>query len=657
MDKHLYLKLAINNIRQNRKFYLPYMVAASGIVLTFYIMNFLSGFKGLETLKGAGQVVFTMYLGTFVIGLVSIIFLFYINSFLMKRRKKEIGLYSVLGMEKKHIGRVLAIEKIVVSISILIAGIGTGIIFSKLLFLILLKLIKMGPDFAYEFTFNGVINTGIFFGVLFLAIIIYDVLSVRMNNPIELLKGGNVGEKEPKAKILMTLLGIITMGTGYYIAITTKDPISAIILFFIAVVLVIIGTYLLFTSVSIFILKLLKKNKNFYYKPGNFTAISGMLYRMKQNAVGLANICILSTMVLVMVSTTVSLYIGTEDMLKTRVEGDVNIMINDTDIDEVGNIEDAVNDYLKDEKIKYSNLKVIQSIDCVLSEKNGEYITEWSTFDNMNSIIFEKEELYQSITKEVVDLKDGEYLAYAHGLNKNKIMPEEFNIKGIDFKFTKKGDVKKFITPGNEEANVTGYTLMVVNEKTANELLKCGSGNINISFDVNEDAEGEVEISEALVEKLSSGIIKFEYINEITRGYLEDFYYQFIGGFLFLGILLGTVFTCMAAVVIYYKQITEGFYDKDKFQIMQKVGMSNSEVKATIRKQVVMVFFLPLIVAGIHTFGAFPLVSKLLCLFGLSNTNLFAICTLITLGVFSLIYGAVYLITAREYYKIVSWEK
>ncbi len=325
MSKMFYQKLAVTNIKKNGKTYFPYILTCISTIAMFYIMNFISVNDGLDSMYGGRELKTILNLGTYVIGFFSVVFLFYTNSFLIKRRKKELGLYNILGMEKKHIAKLLLWETLFVAIISMILGLISGIAVSKLIFLVLLKILNFKVTMGFVISTNSIVKTVILFGSIFLLTLINNMRQIHLAKPVELLKGGQIGEKEPKTKWILTLIGILSLGAGYYIALTTEAPLAALNMFFLAAILVMIGTWSLFTAGSIALLKMLRKNKKFYYKTNHFINVSGMIYRMKQNAVGLANICILSTTVLVMLSTTVSLYIGMEDVLRTRFPRDISI--------------------------------------------------------------------------------------------------------------------------------------------------------------------------------------------------------------------------------------------------------------------------------------------------------------------------------------------
>lgn len=664
VGKSFSIKLAVNNVKNNRKFYLPYFLASVGIIAMFYIIAFLAISKGIQEMSDALAMI--MGFGVFVMGIFAFIFLFYTNSFLMKRRKKEIGLYNILGMEKKHIGKILIIENVIISISSIVIGLLCGILFSKLVHLFLSWVFGAEPPFGIEISWFAVVITLALFGVLFLLTMLTNQMSIHLAKPIELLYGGNVGEKEPRTKWLLAIIGVICLGIGYYIAITTESPLTALMLFFVAVVLVIVGTYCLFTAGSVAILKALKKNKKFYYKPGNFTAVSGLIYRMKQNAVGLANICILSTMVLVMVSGTVSLYVGMNDILDGRYAGDVTVAVTpqenqriaEEDRERVG---DTVKKICQEEgrKIKtyydYETLvfSVMKDGDDFLASSDIEKVESVNQVANLAVLTADE---FEGISGQKLNLDKDQVAAYSYGDE----LSEDFSIN--DMQFHVKARLDKFTVEDLSVYMTDAYYLVVADDQVLtqiNDLQTKAYGEsgsqIKTEFVLNMDGSDEEKL--ACYNKIENAVydLKFPFemmrVDSKQRG-SKDFM-GLVGGFLFLGIFLGIVFTFAAALIIYYKQISEGYYDKDKFEIMQKVGMSKSEVKKTIRKQVLMVFFIPLVMAGIHILAAFKMITRLLQVFMMYNVSLFAICTVGTFVVFAIIYAIVYAVTAREYYKIV----
>ena len=538
MNRHFFRKLAAGNIRKNASTYLPYIITCVVTTAIYYMVKSLSLNPGLEQMMGADTLAYTMYLGSWITAIFAFIFLFYTNSFLMKRRKKEFGVFNILGMEKRHLARTLAWETLYVTLLSLTLGLVLGIALDKIMFLVIARVVGGDISLGFFVSPRAIVGTVELFAVIFLLIWLHSVRQIHVANPIELLRDSRAGEREPKTRWLMAILGALCVGIGYYIAITTKNPITSIMAFFVAVLLVIAGTYMLFAAGSIALLKMLKKNKKFYYKTNHFTSVSGMIYRMKQNAVGLANICILSTMVLVMISATSSLMLGVEDIIHTRYPYQFTVYSDETD--------PASSQFIvvRDEEIPW---------------------------------------LYECQKEALGDIANAPRLFYG--------------------------------------------------------------------FNVNVDDDRQ----EALFAKLEERLAQMEFQGTVeSSAEARVSFVGLYGGFFFLGIFLGTLFVAATVLIIYYKQISEGYDDRERFVIMQKVGMSHQEVKASIHSQVLTVFFLPLLVAGCHVAAAFPLISKLLAIMNLLNTGLYVACTVGCFLIFAVMYVLIYLLTARTYYRIVS---
>ena len=670
MSRVFYPRLAVSTIKKNGKFYFPYILTCICTIAMFYIMCFIKSNEGINNMPGADSLEQIMGLGTNVIGIFSIIFLFYTNSFLIKRRKKELGLYNILGMEKRHIAKILFYETIITWVISMITGLLLGTLFSKLILLLYVKLLSFDIPFGFSISVYGIKSSLRLFSAIFLLLLISNLFRIKLAKPIELLKGGNVGEKEPKTKLLMAITGAICLGIGYYIAITTESPLDALILFFVAVILVIIGTYLLFNAGSIALLKLLRKNKNYYYKTKHFTSISGMIYRMKQNATGLANICILSTMVLVMVTGTVSLYLGAEDALRNRYPYDIKVSKTlQGKNSERDKLMQSVLDTVSAQNRKVVKIKDYESLSTVLYYDKGQFISNITndfSSSNYEIFIFITADEYTHITGKTPNITGNDVLAYS---NKRKI-EDTFTVFGQTF--TVKEHLENmpifsdyraiamnlhFIVLSSDEvfAEVTNAQLEAYGEEASQPIYE-------IYLDIDGTDEEKIACAEAVdnvtrdkVEyTMDDGSIGYRYVNYMqSRQMRAKQFYTLYGGFLFLGLFLGTLFMMATALIIYYKQISEGYDDKERFQIMQKVGMSKDEIKATIRSQVLKVFFLPIIAAAIHIAAAFKMITKLLALMNLTNVPLFFWCTVATLLVFSIIYGIVYALTAKVYYKIV----
>ncbi|MGN0658511.1 MAG: ABC transporter permease [Emergencia sp.] len=661
MNNSFAVKLAVNNIRNNRKFYLPYFLASTGIIAMFYIIAFLSMSGDIREMSGTLAVI--MSLGTIVMGIFSVIFLFYISSFLMKRRKKEIGLYNILGMEKRHIGRILAMESLFVSAASIAAGLFCGILFSKLIHTVISRVFGMEPPFGMQISVSAMLITLALFAAIFLACLLFSQMSIRLSKPVELLTESSAGEKEPRTRWPLAIAGFLCLGTGYYIAIVTESPLEAVFMFFVAVILVIIGTYCLFTAGSIAILKALRRNRNFYYKPANFTAVSGLIYRMKQNAVGLANICILSTMVLVMISGTVSLYAGMNDAVETRVRGDIGVSaVSMEEGPDAARAEAVIRNTAEKENVEITDICSYRYLMFTALKKGDDF--ELSRFNDQNlsdagTFVILTAEDYKSLTGKELSLKRNEAGVYVRGAE----LGEHFTLCQTDFHVVR--ELGRFDSIANSEAFMTDLYYVVVSDdevlrdiyQKQAEAYGDNASSIRWQFDIFTDGTDEqidrlaVQLTDDLGEPGAIG--SYYSLRVESRPDIMEMYQGLVGGFLFLGLFLGLVFTFAAALIIYYKQISEGYYDKDKFEIMQKVGMSKTEVKQTIRRQVLMVFFVPLVMAGIHVLAAFRMITRLLLIFSMNNVPLFALCTVCTFLAFAVIYALVYMVTAREYYKIV----
>lgn len=660
MKNSMYFNIANNNLRKNKKTYIPYILACIGTIMMFYIMNCIATNEGLDYVRGAGSLKILLGIGVKIIGLFSIIFLFYTNSFLIKRRKKEIGLYNVLGMEKKHIGKILTIETLMIGFGSLIIGIILGTILGKLLFLILINLLKVNINLSSTFSISlaSIKNTLFLFIPIFAVVLLQNIIMVKVNNPIELLKGGEKGEKEPKASLILTICAFGFLIVGYTMASTVDKPLKALSIVFIAIILVILGTYSLFTSGSIAILKLLKKNKSFYYKSKNFISVSGMIYRMKQNAVGLASICILCTAVLITISTTVSLYAGQDGSLKIAYPYETQIKIPASEKELYTKISEGLENKASDHNVKIIDLKEFNNFNLMVKADGENFksaIEEKSSgIGDISVIQFYLLDDYNKIENKNIELKDDEALIFS--------ISKEYNSDSIvinDNKFKIAKNLDSFKVVNKNENNITDeYCLVLKNQQVIENVCKDASdkGVLFSTHEIKFNLDGIKEDKIKFCESISSNLTNNKSANigniDIDR---KDFYVV-NGGFIFLGSFLGLLFILATVLIIYYKQISEGYDDSDRFQIMKKVGMSKEEVKKVINKQVLMVFFFPVGIALIHTAFAFKPISKLLGLFGLFDINIFLIVTIIIAIVFIILYVIVYAITSNVYYKVVQQE-
>lgn len=667
----LYFKLAKTNLSNNKPFYIPYIISSIITVAMLYMMSFLSDNKGLNKIMGADSLATIFRLGVGIIVIFSYIFLFYTNSFIIKRRKKEIGVYNILGMEKRHLSKVLFVETIYSAIISLVCGIIVGIAFSKFILMVLYGIIGIQKTVEFFVNIHGIILCVVSFGILFLLTFLYNFMQIKLANPIELLRGTNVGEREPKTKIFMTIVGVVCLAIAYYIAITTENPLNVLTLFFVAVLLVIIGTFALFTAGSIALLKLLRNNKKFYYNKRHFMAVSGMLYRMKQNAAGLASICILSTMVLVVISTTVSMYVGIQDELMARYPNDVCVTVDyNSVIDKSSEIEKAIFDEIDSAEVK--NKKAFSYLSVFVGQKGDNFTTDKEHLSYQNSYLFyilSKDDFIKrdnSFKDKIGNISKGEAVVV---LNK-KYDKKDIKIFGKNYKVNKSfehmedNDLYMIST-----LNGLGY-IILDNDESVQELYDMqekmlGKGanyyTNKIRFDFK---SGNKKQKAAAYKKIDNVVKKYFKENkndkkEISSYWVESRqeneqnFYLLYGGLFFLGIFLGTMFLMVTVMIIFYKQITEGYDDRERYQILEKVGMSSREVKDTIKSQIRIVFVLPIFAAAVHVTAAFPMVNRLLKMLNLNNEKLFAGCLAATIIVFAVIYYLVFKVTSRAYYKIV----
>ncbi|WP_270210360.1 ABC transporter permease [Dorea amylophila] len=642
MNNFIYEKLAVTNLKNNRKTYVPYIFTGVLTVMMFYIIDALSRGKGItqDTLK------ICLQYATGVIIVFAVIFLFYTNSFLIKRRKKEIGVYNILGMGKRHIARMMAVETILTAGISILGGLVFGIIFGKLMYLLLLKILHNSVDMQFSVNGTAIVQTVILFAGIFLLTYLYNILQIQLVNPVELLHGGNQGEKEPKSRWLLVIVGVAALGNGYWIALTTEAPLEALLKFFVAVVCVIIGTYALFIAGSIVVLKILRKNKAYYYNPKHFTSVSGMIYRMKQNGAGLANICVLSTMVLVMVSTTVSLYAGMEDILDSRFPRDVSIVCNEADTNKEETLQRLIKEQCEKAGVKITDRVRYRygSMNAVLKGNNLEKVEQYYPDNHFYYVEMITQEEYNRIEKKNVSLKGQEILTYT---TNGKCGKKQINIAGQNYQ------VKKELSEMTSQPKSTAemYKTLYIVFANAEQIERIESfsyaDKFNLKGDDGKQKEALEQIQNEFYEKFPDGTME-------SRMLSRSSFYELYGGLFFIGIYLGSMFIMATVLIIYYKQISEGYDDRERYQIMQKVGMSKKEVKRSIRSQVLSVFFLPLVVAVIHVAVAFKVMTKILGVLNLTNVSLFAVCTIITIAVFAVFYIIVYSITAKEYYRIVN---
>lgn len=664
MKLFFYSRLAMTNIKKNAQIYYPYLLTSSFTVMMFYLIHSLSMNPGFVNEKvGATMLPFILELGTYIVIIFAFIFLFYVNSFMMKRRKKEFALYNILGMEKKHVMLILLHETLFIIVFSLILGVLFGIVFSQLMFLCLVKLLKLKTELTFLVPMSSIMMTLKIFLPIFILSYVFNVLQIQLSKPIELLRSGQAGEKEPKVKWLFTIVGFLCLGSGYYIAQSIEDPLNAMIWFFVAVILVIVGTYGVFTSGSIMILKMLKKNKKYYYQTNHFTSVSQMLYRMKQNAVGLASICILCTCILVMLSSTVSLYLSVKDSANLFLPQDVALYVSDEKnimtYKQLDNLYQKVSDQFEKEDIEVKNYVLKRVFNEAVNYKNGQFIIgQGSDAYNFTMISAMSVDDYNRAYHKNVELKDNHILLYDNFLEEKQTL----RLNHQDFIVEERID-DLYLTGGPgiyPEDQVA--TIVFSNEDVLNSVMNVNSGTMHAYtmsldyVDENDAQRGNEIIQDTYLNYLRNHkeLQEYGYSYGIdTKLEIQQTYLDMFGSLFFLGIFLGILFLMAAILIMYYKQLSEGYEDQKRFEIMQNVGMSQKEVKQTIRSQVLIFFFLPLVVAVMHMAFAFKLIVKMFSGIVLSEMQLFVWCTVIAVIILTIIYSIIYFFTARTYYKIV----
>lgn len=665
----LYPKLAVNGIKKNRRIYLPYILTCSGMIMMYYITSFLTVSSFVKEMSGGATIQTLLFMGCGVMVVFSAVFLFYTNSFIIRRRKTEFGLYNILGMDKRNISRILLWETFIIYVSSLVVGITCGVLFSKLAELALTKMLGGAASYTFNAEPKPIIHAMVYYAVIFLLILINSLRQIHLSDPIELMKSEISGEKPPKANYFLAVLGALILGAAYFLAVYIQNPLEAIFAFFVAVIMVIAATFMLFVSGSVALCKILQKNKRYYYKTNHFISVSQMAYRMKRSGAGLASICILSTMVLVTLSSTICLYVGEEDMLARRYPRDIVVDTYSTDEIPVSLSRSAVKTVLDKYGETPENILRYSYLDISGGFVGSEIILDPNRRDEVgNSDIRQLFIItladYNRLMGKNETLSDGEALIYTtkKDYNYDTLTIAEYGTFNI------KEHIDAFVPNGVDVAQMTpSVFIFVKDEDVVKELYELQLGIYGAyssymhdyyAFDLSCDADKQIEITKELNDSIVK--IREEHPDDWTGVGLDGLesgrndFYALYGGLFFLGILFGTVFIAAAVLIMYYKQISEGFEDKTKFGILQKVGMTKSEIRKSINSQVLTVFFAPLAASGVHMAFAFGIVSRLLMLFGLTDKGLFAIVTLCCFVLFGILYTAVYMITSGSYYKIVS---
>lgn len=669
-----YPKLAWGNIVRNRQFYVPYLLTLGGTAAAFYIIGALAGARDLPVMNRYIYLSMFMTFGLFVIAIFAVIFLGYTNSFLMKRRRKELGLYNVLGMGKRNIARMLGMETVYTALIGIGGGILAGLLLQKLVTLLLCRIMAFhGTGFSFYVSREGILATIALFTLILLGNLLVNLIRVGRQSPMELMRSASAGEREPKSNWPMAILGILALGGGYAIAVFTNNAGMAFALYFPAVILVIIGTYALFTAVSIVALKALRKNKRYYYQPRHFIGVSGMLYRMRRNAVGLANICILSTMVLVMVSGTLALYLNSQQTLEKQFPAELSVAVR----------------YQADQTPAFDGDAFSARLLAELREKDcpAEILYSYRRFTlSMDEIPggYLRRHEYQSQTKDINFLTAADAEAIT-GQQLTDFAPVTLRFPLTAAAEQGSGGADEYSEITVEAAKLTetvpavGGAFVNINvpvwlavkddaalqavwdtQAAAQRVRIPGSSPNAMVFQtfcrLNTDPETQLTVERELdfgQGYSAAEVGSWERVNADSKESFTRDYYALNGGFFFLGLFLGFLFIMAAVLIIYYKQVSEGYEDRERYRIMRDVGLERRMVKSSISSQILVVFFAPLLVAAIHVAFDFQLMLHLLTMFGLHEAGVTLLCTAGTFLVFAVIYGLVYLLTARTYYRIV----
>ena len=658
----LYLKLSLDGIRKNYRLYIPYILTGTLVIMMFYVLLYLSSSKSLWSMPAATFLAAVLPLGIVVIAVFSVLFLFYTNSFLIKTRAREFGLYNILGMNRHNLSILLFFENAIVFIAALLSGLLFGVAFSKMGELILFKLAEAEADYSLNISYFSLIITALCYLAIYALLFLNSLIKVAKLKPIELLNSSKQGEKRPKGNIILALLGLIILLMAYFLAVYYSGSFTAIFTFFIAVILVIIATYLLFIAGSVTLCGILKNNKSYYYKSNHFISISSLAYRMKRNGAGLASICILLTMILVMISSTSSLYFALDDSINKRYPGDINYTLFYRNYDYM----------IEDNQLVYTDNLVCENISTIKYLESGGCFTEYGmnnapvqgyedaiTALDIGYLYTISLDEYNRLSNQIITLQDDECLLYTNSRIR-------YSYETFKTAYSKEYRVKNYVDEFINNHAMYDYEMpcmiLIVSDlegfyKDNNTITE--QGNVvycksSTDFDVIEDFDETLENLRQNLSVISKEKVYNRYITS-----LPDQRSSMLGLFssmLFLGIMLSFVFILATVLIIYYKQTSEGYEDSERFAIMRKVGLEDGQIRKSINSQMLTVFFCPLIMAGIHLCFAFPFVWSMLNMFGFSNLRLMIIVTAVCYVACAVLYVIIYLFTSRTYYKIVANE-
>ena len=676
MRMSIYLRLAVDGIRKNRRLYIPYLLTGMVMVMMSYIIFFLSHTELLEHMKGGGILRTLLPVGSVVVAVFSLLFLFYSCSFLIRQRYKEFGLYNILGMDKHNLGRIMLWENLIAAVISIGGGLIAGIALSKLSELCMCNLLLEDVDYAFRLDIASAVKTALIFAGIFYLLLLNALIKVRRSNPLSLLLSSNVGEKPPKANWLLAILGVVILAAAYYIALSIEQPLTAIVWFMIAVVMVIVATYLLFIAGSVALCRFLQKRKSYYYQARHFVSVSSMVYRMKRNGAGLASICVLITIVLVMLSSTLSMYIGAEDSLLSRYPKDITLRLSIPDMahfneESFSRMRTGLDELApaKEDVVEYAGVDIVgffTSEGIIVDQK---FLTDFdlSTYEHVGYLHIISLEDYNRIMGTKETLAADECLLHCF---RTEYAGDTFTIQNCKTLQVKTQLTEAYISGYSAMQMVPTITLVTTDIPALLAPVSHLTNSLGYSileafwscdFNVAGDANAKIKVYDDIRAGINSILIpnadgSASYSHGSREAERSTFYGLYAGLF-FIGILLSIVFLFAAVLIIYYKQISEGYEDQKRFEVMQKVGMTKQDIRRSINSQVLTVFFLPLLLAGLHLAFAFPILWKLLQMFNFDNVHLMIMVTICCFAVFALAYAIVYKITSNAYYAIVSSNK
>ena len=680
MKTALYPRLAWDGLRKNKRLFTPYLLTCVCMVMMFYILSFLGSPETCALLpRGSNTTGKILNLGSFVIFVFSAIFLYYTNSFLVRRREREFGLYNVLGMNKRNLARIVTWESLITAVLSLVLGLALGIVLSKLAELGLVNMLGGDINYRIRIDVDSLTRALGLYAVIFAVIWLSTVVRVGRSSAVALLRSESVGEKPPKANWLLGLAGVVILAAAYYLAVSITNPLDAMVWFFVAVILVIIGTYLLLVAGSVLLCRVLQKNKKYYYRPEHFVSVSSMAYRMKRNGAGLASVCIIATMILVMISSSSCLYFGAEDAVMTRYPRETNITLN---AENTAQLEDAnldiyrkgIADYAAEHDIPVKNVQDYRFINLsgILDGDTAQCYYRRAgvsvSYADIRDFYIISAKDYAAKTGETVSLADDEVLLLTNKCSYDR-GTLTLSMEDVSHTWRVKSVQSGSIVPPSVGGLVAQITLIVNDPASAVEGFRTrDEDDMTLlrfewiyGFDTGLDDEASIEFESDLMSAIGQLVPEtdnenfgYSYLMTNSRGGASEDFYGSYGVLFFIGIMLTLVFMLAAVLILYYKQISEGYEDQKRFEIMQKVGMTKKEIRRSIDSQLLTVFFLPLLLAGVHLAFAFPMIRRLLELFSLYNVGLFVTTTLVSFGAFALLYTIVYRLTAKAYYNIVS---